>query len=202
MFLGKTIFLGGRDMDARMKFTIIVVVGLFFSVFFYSTTMGQDMKIGFVNSAEIFTKYKSFADVQQKFNKEVAEWQEKTQAFKNEVDSLAAFIKGEINVIPPRLPFHALSDIKQQEKQEEYRAKEAAYLEYVNTIFGPDGTAERRNAELTQPMLDKINSVISKIAQEEDYAYVFDAVGGAIAYGDPKYDLTEAVIEELNKEVE
>lgn len=55
---------------------------------------------------------------------------------------------------------------------------------------------------MTQPMLDKINSIIAKIAQEEDYTYVLDAVGGAIAYADTKHDLTEKVIEELNKEVE
>jgi outer membrane protein len=182
-----------------------LAVGLFLGLFFFTMcalALAQEMKIGFVNSAEIFSQYKSFADTQQKFNKEVEEWQNKAQGMKTQVDSLAAYIKGEIDVIPPRLPFHALSESKQREKQEEYTSKETAYLEYVNTVFGPDGTAERRNAELTQPILDKINSIISVIAQEEEYTYVFDSVAGNIAYADVKYDLTEKVIEELNKEVE
>ena len=189
-------------MSARMHLIIGLLVILLVSAALCSTTLAQDIKIGFVNSAEIFSRYKSFADTQAKFNKEVEEWQGKVQLMRAEVDSLASYIKGEIDILPPRLPFHALSESKQQEKQKEYKAKEAAYLEYVNTIFGPDGTAERRNAELTQPMLDKINSIIAKIAQEDQYSYVFDAVGGSIAYADTKYDLTERVIEELNKEVE
>jgi len=189
-------------MSVKMQLIIGCVISLFLSASLFSTTLAQDVKIGFVNSAEIFSRYKSFADTQERFNKEVEEWQQKAQKMKAEVDSLAAYIKGELDVLPPRLPFHALSDSKQMEKQEEYRSKETAYLEYVNTVFGPDGTAERRNAELTQPMLDKINSIIANIAREDEYTYVFDAVGGSIAYADTKYDLTEKVIEELNKEVE
>jgi len=189
-------------MSVRTKWMVGFMVGLLLSAALCATTLGAEIKIGFVNSAEIFSKYKSFSDTQQKFNKEVEEWQKKAQEMKSQVDSLALYIKGEIDVIPPRLPFHALSDSKQTEKQQENKAKETAYLEYVNTVFGPDGTAERRNAELTQPILDKINSIIPKIAQEEKYDYVFDAVAGNIAYADTKYDLTEKVIEELNKEVE
>lgn len=189
-------------MSVRTHLTICLVVGLFLAVAMCSAALAQDIKIGFVNSAEIFSRYKSFADTQDKFNKEVEEWQDKVQKMRAEVDSLASYIKGEVDVLPPRLPFHALSEAKQGEKEAEYKAKEAAYMEYVNTIFGPDGTAERRNAELTQPMLDKINGIIAKIAQEDEYTYVFDAVGGSIAYADTKYDLTERVIEELNKEVE
>lgn len=189
-------------MSSKMRRMASVAVGLLLAAALCSPIMAQELKIGFVNSAEIFSKYKSFADAQEKFNKEVEEWQKKAQSMKSKVDSLAAYIKGEVDVLPPRLPFHALSESKQREKRDEYQQEEAKYKQYVETVFGPDGTAERRNAELTQPMLDKINSVIAKIAQEEGYTYVFDAVGGSIAYADTKYDLTEKVIEELNKEVE
>jgi len=178
------------------------VLGALLVLLCLTAVQAADLKIGYVNSAEIFARYKAFSDVQERFNKEVEEWQTRTEEMKSQVDSLAAYIKGEVSVLPPRLPFHALSETKQQEKQGEYKSKETAYLEYVNTIFGPDGTAERRNAELTQPVLDKINSVIARLAQEESYNYVFDAVAGNIAYADTDFDLTDAVIEELNKEIE
>lgn len=180
----------------------ILVLGALLVLLFLSPAQADELKLGYVNSAEIFARYKAFTDVQERFNKEVEEWQTRTEEMKSQVDSLAAYIKGEVTVLPPRLPFHALSETKQQEKQQEYKTKEAAYLEYVNTIFGPDGTAERRNAELTQPVLDKINSVIARLAQEEGYHYVFDAVAGNIAYADTKFDLTDMVIDELNKEIE
>jgi outer membrane protein len=201
-FVGHFVKREVEKMSITSRWTTGLIVGLLATMLVTTAALADDVKIGFVNSAEIFASYKAFTDVQQRFDKEVEEWQTKTQGLKAEVDSLAAYIKGEISVLPPRLPFHALSEAKQQERQEEYKSKEAAYLEYVNTIFGPDGTAERRNAELTQPVLDKINSVIAEIAQEEGYTYVFDAVAGNIAYADTKYDLTDAVVEELNKEVE
>ena len=181
---------------------LTAILGILVVFLCLAPVRADELKLGYVNSAEIFTRYKAFSDVQERFNKEVEEWQQRTDELKTELDSLAAYIKGEISVLPPRLPFHALSEAKQKEKQEEYKAKETAYLEYVNTIFGPDGTAERRNAELTQPVLDKINSVIARLAQEEGYNYVFDAVSGNIAYADTKFDLSDLVIEELNKEIE
>ena len=181
---------------------VILAVGAVLVLLCIAPAQADELKLGYVNSAEIFARYKAFSDVQERFNKEVEEWQQRTEEMKSQVDSLAAYIKGEVTVLPPRLPFHALSEAKQQEKQEEYKTKEASYLEYVNTIFGPDGTAERRNAELTQPVLDKINSIIARLAQEEGYQYVFDAVAGNIAYADTKFDLTDMVIEELNKEIE
>ncbi len=184
------------------RYLFAAALGIFLVFTCLAAAQADEIKIGYVNSAEIFASYKAFTDVQERFNKEVEEWQQRTEEMKGQVDSLAAYIKGEIAVLPPRLPFHALSEAKQQEKQQEYQARETAYLEYVNTIFGPDGTAERRNAELTQPVLDKINSVIARLAQEDGYHYVFDAVAGNIAYADTKFDLTDMVVEELNKEIE
>jgi len=184
------------------RFLVTAALGALFVFLCLTPARADELKLGYVNSAEIFARYKAFSDVQERFNKEVEKWQQRTEEMKSQVDSLAAYIKGEVTVLPPRLPFHALSEAKQQEKQQEYQSKESAYLEYVNTIFGPDGTAERRNAELTQPVLDKINSVIARLAQEDGYHYVFDAVAGNIAYADTKFDLTDMVIEELNKEIE
>ena len=189
-------------MTAKAKILSLLFVNLLLVAMLVLPAMADEQKIGFVYSTEIFTKYKTFSDMQQKLDKEVEEWRQKAQIMQAKLDSLALYIKGEISVAPPRLPFHALSDSKQQEKQDEFKTEKTALDDYLNTIFGPDGSFERRNAELTQPILDKINSIISEIAQEEEYTYIFDAVAGNIAYADERYNITETVIEELNKEVE
>ncbi|NIT55300.1 MAG: OmpH family outer membrane protein, partial [Aliifodinibius sp.] len=51
----------------------------------------------------------------------------------------------------------------------------------------------------TSPLYDKIDSVIKQISEEEDYDMVFDVVQGVILYAKPEYDITDRVLDELNK---
>jgi outer membrane protein len=92
-----------------------------------------------------------------------------------------------------------LSDAKKREKQNEIEAKKEEYRKFFEETFGPDGILEKKNSEMTKPLLDRINAILEKIAVEENYAYIFDAVNANIAYAKPQYDLTDKVLAELNK---
>ena len=52
---------------------------------------------------------------------------------------------------------------------------------------------------MTKPILDKINLVLEKIATEENIIMIFDSVNGNIAYAKKSLDLTDLVLEELDK---
>ena len=92
-----------------------------------------------------------------------------------------------------------LSDAKKKEKQTEIEAKKEEYRKYFEQTFGPDGLLEKKNAELTKPLLDKINAALEKIAVQDNYAYILDAVNANLAYAKPQYDLTDRVLQELQK---
>jgi outer membrane protein len=92
-----------------------------------------------------------------------------------------------------------LSEAKKKEKEENLESKKLEYQRLTNDIFGPGGRAEKRNAELTKPILDKINQVLEKIATEENFIMIFDSVNGNIAYAKEDLDLTDRVLEELEK---
>ena len=51
-----------------------------------------------------------------------------------------------------------------------------------------------------QPIIGSINQVIHRIGEEEGYDFIFDSVAGNILHAKEKYDITEAVLEELEKE--
>jgi len=53
---------------------------------------------------------------------------------------------------------------------------------------------------MTKPIVDKINKIIGKIAEEENYDYVFDARQGGLVFAKKKFDLTDRVIKILNKD--
>jgi len=150
----------------------------------------EELKIGYIDSQRIRDGYKEFAEAQTKFDKEVAEYQKQDQAKRAQLDSLIRAFETQSLL---------LSDTKKKEKQAEIDAKKEEYRKFFEDTFGPDGLLEKKNAEMTKPLLDKINAVLEKIAVQENYAYIFDAVNANIAYAKPQYDLTEKVLQELQK---
>ena len=64
----------------------------------------------------------------------------------------------------------------------------------------------RREAELWQPVIDNVNAILEDIGSEDEYLLILDAAGAApgsvIVYADPSADLTQVVIDRLNREVE
>ena len=153
------------------------------------TLKAQD-KIVYIDSYRIRLEYKEFQDAQAQFNKEVEQWNVEVEKGQKEIETLESDLTKQALI---------LSDAKKKEKEAEITLKKDVWQKMANDIFGPDGRAERRNAELTKPLLDKINAVLEKIAIGEGYALVLDTVNGNIAYGKKDLDITEKVLEELEK---
>lgn len=63
------------------------------------------------------------------------------------------------------------------------------------------GEFYRKNQEIFKPVIEKINLVIQKIGRVEEYDYLFDATSGVLVHALPKYDITDQVLEELNRGV-
>jgi outer membrane protein len=57
--------------------------------------------------------------------------------------------------------------------------------------------AGRRQQEVMQPIMDRVEQVISEVRQAEGFAIIFDAVSDAIVSADPALDLTQRVIDRL-----
>jgi outer membrane protein len=152
--------------------------------------VSQEGKIGYVDSMRLRAEYKEFADAQAKFDQDVKTWQDEIA----EVERVSDSLQDDLDKTSLML-----SDTKKKEKEDNLEAKKQEYQSLTNEIFGPGGKAERRNAELTKPILDKITQVLEKIATEENYIMIFDSVNGNIAYAKKGLDLTDQVLEELKK---
>ena len=57
--------------------------------------------------------------------------------------------------------------------------------------------AAKRNKELTQPIVDKINTILEDLAKDQGYLMIFDVANADIVYADKKLDLTETVLAKL-----
>jgi outer membrane protein len=135
-------------------------------------------------------EFKEFTDAQVKFDQDVKTWQEEITKMDQVIDSLQDDLDKTSLM---------LSEAKKKEKEDNLESKKQEYQRLTNDVFGPGGRAERRNAELTKPILDKINQILEKIATEENFIMIFDSVNGNIAYAKKSLDLTDQVLEELKK---
>jgi outer membrane protein len=150
-----------------------------------------EMKIGFINSEEIFRNYEGTKEAQSKFDKEVSKWEQEASTRQKEIKDL----KDQLDKQSLLLSAERRTDLEGKLKQ-----KMTEYQDFLQTKFGQKGEALSKNEELTKPIIEKINKIIEKIAKEENYDYIFDARVGGVIYAKKVYDLTQRVIGILNKE--
>lgn len=148
----------------------------------------QGLKVGFVNEQRIRTEYKAFARAEEEFNLESKAWEDEATAKQTELnDLLTEYEKQKL----------ILSEDKKKEKEASIRAKQEALDAYTRQIFGPGGTAERKERELLTPILEKANKAIEQVSLEGNFDVVFST--SALVYIKPVYDITDKVLEQLDK---
>lgn len=69
----------------------------------------------------------------------------------------------------------------------------------VEEIFGENGKFYQKQSELLEPILNKLKIVIEKVAVENNYDMIFDAAAGGLLYAKPSMDITDLIIDELEK---
>jgi outer membrane protein len=164
-----------------------------FSLLPVHAAFAQDIKIGYVDTVRIFGEFKETVEAEEIYKKEVEAWKKKAEEMEAELAQLREEIQSQSLM---------LSEEKLAEKKLTFEQKFREYEQYMKDIFGEEGEAARRNKELTTPIVEKINGVISTIAEEEGYTIVFDSGQGSIVYAKKMYDLTDLVIERLAQELE
>ncbi|MCB2210842.1 OmpH family outer membrane protein [bacterium] len=162
---------------------IVLVAVLAFS----GAVSAKDAKVGIIISDRILNEYPEAQDAQKILEEEIQEWQRQAQEMEEELQALdTELAEGSM--------FY--SEEKKNEVQSKFQRK---MLEYREFQAGIERKAMQRNEELFAPINDKIQTVIDKIASEDGYDIILDAIGTAIAYADPTLDITDLVLEELKK---
>ena len=83
-------------------------------------------------------------------------------------------------------------------REEAIVAKEKEIKDLQNKYFGVDGDLFKKREELVKPIQDEILKAIKEIAVDGSYAVIFDtAAGGNILFANPKFDISDQVLEKL-----
>ena len=158
-----------------------------------SPARAAETRIGFIDSAKIFQDYRLAQDAQQQFDRQVQNWRSEASEKQRTVDQLRAEVRDQGPI---------LSSVKRQEKEEVLQKAIQEYENFVQEIWGPTGRAAQENERTTKEIVERIRTVVEKLAGEKGLDIVFDAAGGAIVYADRSLDLSAEVVRELNTQVE
>ncbi len=155
------------------------------------TGMAAQLKIAHVDSKLIFEGYKKTKTVQKQYDAQVGKWEQD-----------AAKMQRELTEMKERLEKQSLmlSAEKKKELESKMLEKQSQYQQFVQKIYGRDGDLFQKNQEFSGPIIKKINATIQDVAKQEGYDMVLDRAVGAVVYWQPDNDLTQKVLDVLNKE--
>lgn len=168
-----------------------ILVGLCLVFLSFGTVFAQ-MKLGYVNSQKILLTYPDAIDAQKKLDAENNKWSTELQKKEEEFRSIQETLEQQSLL---------LSDAKKQERQQELQNLYVNIQQFQNDKWGENGEFFKRKEEFFLPIIEKINNAIHKIGEDGDYDFIFDSIAGNILHTkEDKYDLTDLVLEELEKE--
>ncbi|MFQ5427150.1 MAG: OmpH family outer membrane protein, partial [Gaiellales bacterium] len=145
-------------------------------------------KIGVVDYQLIFDRYEATEDAQRTLDRELKEWDDEAKTMRDAIDALGDEIESQ------RL---MLSEERLQEKQDELRRQREEYQSFAESIWGVNGRASKRNAELTQPIAERILEVVARIGDEQNLDVILDAGTGGVVWAKDDVNLTQIILDDL-----
>jgi len=158
-----------------------------------NTAFAADLKIAFVNSDQILAGFKEAQEAQAKLDIEAKKIQDEYQLMLVKLDSLNKSYERQKMI---------MSESRRKEKETEMLQLQQSIQVFQKDKMGPQGEIYRKQNEIIGPVLEKVKKVISEVASENNYDFVFDTVAGNILYAEPVHDITEKILYQLERSKE
>ncbi len=143
------------------------------------------LKIGYINSQVIIAEDPAATAAQEQFQREMVPFESELRGLETDIaDLIARYQAQEIT----------LTANARRTRQDEIAQKQQAYQERMAQI---EAEAARRQQELVQPIMERINNIIQEIRSDGSYTFIFDVAGGGLIAADESFDLTGEVQERL-----
>jgi outer membrane protein len=159
-----------------------------------ATSASAQLKVGYIDSEvlkerlpEILDVQRTLEQLQQDYEREIMDRRTKLKKIEDD------FQRQEL----------LMSEARKAEMRVEFEAKVQQLQQFTQEKFGPEGELTRKQIELLEPIFKKINDAIRDMAEEGKYDFIFDSPSaGLLLFAKPEYDLTEQLIERMEKEKE
>jgi len=154
-----------------------------------SSAMAVAQKYAFVDTEYIRKNIPAFTTAQEQLDNLSKQWEKEVADGYAVVEKMYKSYQNEAPL---------LSQDMKVKREEAIIAKEKEMKELQNKYFGMEGDLFKKREELVKPIQDEILKAIKDIAVEGSYAVIFDsAAGGNILFANPKFDISDQVLEKL-----
>ncbi len=151
----------------------------------------KEYKIATIDMKRVMNEYKDLQDARREIFAYEKEWIKVRDSLLAEIQKLKEELKKKIPMLTPQGIMDEEEKISDLEKQ---------YRQYIKRIWGENGEYSKKLKELTRPYLEKLHETISKLARESGYDLVLDRSSNLVIYASNENDITEDVLDYLNKE--
>ncbi|MGH7570921.1 MAG: OmpH family outer membrane protein [Gemmatimonadota bacterium] len=148
----------------------------------------SDLRIAYVDSEAIIKQAPGYTEANEEFNQTAGLWRDSLETKRVQLQGLFEEYKKQEVILSPE---------NKAERQQEILQLENEIQQYFQSKFGPEGEAGQRQAELMQPIIERVNDAIDETRREGGYLLIFDLNDGALVAGDPSLNITDEVIQRL-----
>lgn len=151
----------------------------------------QTVKLGYVDTDRVLYESNEAREIERLFNLDKQNWTNQVRQLDEQIKRMEQDF--EIDKLTK-------NETAKREAQARINEKKAEAGRLLQEYFGEGGRAEQRYRELIDPLTAKVQRIIQKIAEDEKYTMVFDSSYPILLYAAPSIDLTQLVLQELNKD--
>jgi outer membrane protein len=168
-----------------MRVTKVFVPILLAMVLAPAAEAQTNVKIGYIDSQAILDQDPSARTAQQQFEASLATYQAEVQQLGEDLQTLIDQFEQQQAM---------LSEEAKANRAEEIRLRQTQYQQRIAELEQQAGV---RQAELVEPVMQRITAVIEEIRAEGNYSMIFDVAAQGIISADPALDLTAEVVRRL-----
>ena len=169
----------------RNKGALTIVCCIFLSLAFYTAAYAAE-KVGYINLQRLVNESKMGKEAKEDIRK-----------LRKEKEDVLNFKLREINKLKQDINKKGDS-MTLREKRANIEALKRAYRDYQRLVADAKEDIILGDRELVAIILEKADGILKKVAKEKNYTIILKDPN-AIGYLDPKVDITDDVLKELNR---
>jgi outer membrane protein len=151
----------------------------------------KEFRVGFVDYDRVIAKYEGAIEAKQEMDTVRLSYDAKAESLKTDYERAKAEYESQQLT---------LSEEGKRAKNAEVDQRKRRYDSYIAEVYGKGGLIDQRYKELIAPIVGKIDSTVARLSADEGFALILDAAKAGVVYADAGLDLTQLVIDDLNRE--
>jgi outer membrane protein len=164
---------------------LLALVALAFSTVNYV----QKPKLAYVRSQELVYGYLGTKEARMKFEAKREQWQANA-------DTLKADFEKEVKTFNEQV--QNMAHQEREDRKMSLQMRQRQIMEYTRSL---DEKAAKEDEEMMQGVLNQVNSFVEQYGEKKGYDIILGTtLSGSILYGKAFHDITEELLEALNKQ--